>query len=340
MNRRLQWSLCAAAAVIIGLGGWFWTRPERPWTLDRIQLSQTATLAPAVPVTVAILDTGRSEQPRLVGIQHSGYDFVSNAVIAGDGSGRDPFPLASRTATGGHGTAVAGLIHSVDPWAALVHVRVIGRARTATLQDALDGLCWAAGLEVAGTPPNRFPARVINASFHLEDVPRTGCAPAMQRAINEVTARGAVVVASAGNTGGQAALNTPAGCRHVITVAATDETNRPAPYSNWGRAVTLAAPGGTAAEPIDVLRGGGGETEQSGTSFAAALVSGAVSLLLSQHPALSPSAVKAVLEQSAQPFPGGSVVLANGPRYGSGLLNVSAALAAVRKDASGLAPTR
>ncbi|GAA5512420.1 hypothetical protein Dcar01_01134 [Deinococcus carri] len=214
--------------------------------------------------------------------------------------------------------------------AILLHVRVVSRLNRLSLRDAVDALRWAAGLTVPGTPPNRFPARVINASFTLNSVPKTGCAPAMQRAVDEVLARGSVIVVSAGNRNAPAVLNTPAGCRGVITVAPTDEQNRRAPYSNWGAAVALAAPGGTAGEQVEVLRPGGGEAERMGTSFAAPLVSGAASLLLAERPALSPAAVATILERTAQPFPGGQCDRLRARSCGAGVLDVAAAVQAAR----------
>ncbi|MFC3832931.1 S8 family serine peptidase [Deinococcus rufus] len=296
------------------------------WDLAAIQLPALETRVGAPAVTVAILDTGLSAQPQLNGVQRSGYDFISDPRTAGDGGGRDPQAWASRGGVGYHGTAVAGLVHQVNPSARLLHVRIIGRADTATLADALDGLRWAAGLPVPGVPANPFPARVINASFKLKDVPYTGCAPAMQRAVDEVIAHGSVIVAAAGNSRAAAARYTPGGCRGVITVAATGTQGRRAPYSNWGAAVALAAPGGTATERIDVLLPGGGEAERTGTSFAAPLVAGAASLLVAEHPGLRPTEVSAILRHSARPFAGGQCDQLRARSCGAGVLDVRAAL--------------
>lgn len=296
-----------------------------PWTLRAVHLPAREQLVSAHPITVAILDTGMSEQPILDGVQRAGYSFVT-----GPRSGTPPSAFAAGVGVGYHGTAVAGVVHSVNPHATLLHVRVINRLNSLSLRSAVDALRWAAGLAVPGTPPNRFPARVINASFTLNSVPGTGCAPAMQRAVNEVLARGSVIVASAGNRNAPAALHTPAGCRGVIAVAATDGHNRRAPYSNWGEAVALAAPGGTADEQVDVLRPGGGKAERMGTSFAAPLVSGAASLLLAEHPHLSPAAVAMMLERTAQPFPTGQCDQQPARSCGAGILNVAAAMEAAR----------
>ncbi|WP_019012031.1 S8 family serine peptidase [Deinococcus aquatilis] len=329
MNKLSSW---AAGVTAAGLIAWAVSPAEVPWNLSQIDLPSALVSVAARPTVVAILDTGLSAQPVLQGVQRAGYDFVTNPRDAGDHSGRDPDPTASIGGVGFHGTAVAGLIHSVNPQATLVHVRVIGRANTTTLKDARDGLRWAAGLPVPGVPRNPLPARVINASFVLRDVARTGCAPAMQRAVDEVVAHGTVIVASAGNQGAPAVRNTPAGCRGVIAVAATDPQGRRTRYSNWGSAVALAAPGGTAAEGIDTLRPSGGQTELTGTSLSAPLVAGAVSLLLTARPNLTPAAVRTLLLRSARPFAGGQCDRVIQYTCGAGVLDVAAALQAAQRE--------
>lgn len=340
MHRRHLWMAGGALAAAALAGSWVQGRREVPWDLAAIRLPALETRVGAPAITVAILDTGMSAQPQLNGVQRSGYDFISDPRTAGDGNGRDPHAWASRGGVGYHGTAVAGLVHQVNPSARLLHVRIIGRADTATLADALDGLRWAAGLPVPGVPANGFPARVINASFKLKDVPSTGCAPAMQRAVDEVIAQGSVIIAAAGNSRAAAARYTPGGCRGVITVAATGVQGRRAPYSNWGAAVALAAPGGTATERIDVLQPGGGEAERTGTSFAAPLVAGAASLLLAGHPDLRPAELSAILRRSARPFPGGQCDRLRARSCGAGVLDVRAAMGLASGWAAATRPER
>lgn len=325
MNRAAPWILSLLTAGSL-LAGWrAATRPEPSWTLTQIDLPTPGPHRVSTPpaVTVAILDTG---VPASSGLPHGGYDFVSDPRSAGDGTGRDPWPLSSPGSIGIHGAAMAVTVASVNPQARLIQVRIIGRANSATLRDAVDGLRWAAGLPVRGAPHNPYPARVINASFSLATVSPTGCARAMQQAVDEVVARGTVIVASAGNRHWQAARNTPAGCHGVLTVAATDVRGRRAGYSNWGRTVALAAPGGDAREPVEVSLPDGETVSLSGTSLAAPLVSGAVSLLLADRPELTPAQVRSLLQQSAQPFAGGQCDVQRRRSCGAGVLDVGAAL--------------
>ncbi|GHF57970.1 serine protease [Deinococcus metalli] len=283
---------------------------EVNWPLRQVRMPHRP--AHAAMVTVAVLDSGIGAQPALGGTRVTGHDFTTRGW--------------SRPITNGHGTAVAGVVHSVDPQAALLDVRVLGTHGQPSLDAAIRALRWAAGLPVSGVPRNAHPARVITASFSLATVPRTGCAPAMQQAVDEVLLAGSVIVASAGNMDAPAARNTPAGCRGVLAVAATDQRGVRAPYSNWGAAVALAAPGGSPQEGVDVLNVGTGEREAMGTSFAAPLVAGAASLLLSAQPDLSPQAVGHLLRGSARPFAGGRCDPDPRRSCGSGILDIAAAL--------------
>ncbi len=287
-------------------------RAESDWVKRRIDAPTDLRLTSAHPITVAVVDTGILPQAALDGRRQSGYDFA-------EGSSLPPRQIHP------HGTAVAGMVHSVDPEARILDARLSDTAGRTTLNEAVDALRWAAGLQVAGVPLNLFPARVINASFVLSKVPHTGCAPAMQRAVNEILAHGTVIVVAAGNTGAPAWRNTPGGCRGLITVAATDDQDRRAPYSDWGSAVTLSAPGGTRAEGVDVWWGQQ-LSERWGSSYAAPLVAGAASLLLARHPELTPAQVKTILERSARPFADGGCHPKHRVGCGTGVLDVAAAL--------------
>lgn len=299
-------------ALLAGAGAWSVNRAEAGWALRRIDARTNLRFASAHPATVAVVDTGILPQAALDGRRQSGYDFAA-------GSARAPRLIHP------HGTAVAGVVHSVDPGAQILDVRLSDTAGHTTLGKAVDALRWAAGLEVAGVPLNHFPARVINASFTLKSVPYTGCAPAMQSAVHEILAHGTVIVVAAGNTNAPAWQNTPGGCRGVITVAATDDQDHRAPYSDWGAAVALSAPGGTRAEGVDVWWGKH-LSERRGSSYAAPLVAGAASLLLDQHPDLTPAEVKAILQRSARPFAANGCDPQHRAGCGTGLLDVAAAL--------------
>ncbi|MBB6098571.1 serine protease [Deinobacterium chartae] len=314
---------------------WYWNTLRLPeaWAITQGSFS----------TTVAVLDTGQTPHDELLGRQLPGYDFVSDPQVSGDGDGRDPDPRDPGDATY-HGTQVAGLIAARGNdrrgmaganWRArVVHARVADRNGQIRAADFADALRWAAGIPVAGVPRNRTPARVINASLFVDFIPLTGCDPGVQAALDEVAARGVVVVAGAANDDADARGYTPAGCRGVITVTATDRAGRRAPYANHGPAVSVAAPGGDHSPGGGVISSyyGAGPTytSASGTSFAAPMVSGVVSLMLALKPTLTPTEVKAILERTATRFPGGVCdALQPYKTCGAGIVNARAALEAL-----------
>lgn len=249
------------------------------------------------------------------------------------------------------GTSLAGLAPEVK----IVPVRALGKCG-GTTSDVIDGIRWAAGLTVPGAPPNANPARVINLSLGTT---AGACSPAYQAAVNDVLAAGAIVVAASGNDGANA-VSQPANCTGVIGVTAHTINGDNATYANIGPEVAISAPGGgapsrLALQPLDEnatayyiwaasmfgattqdspfsatdTRTGPATTGLTGTSPAAAQVSGAVALLLSVDPSLSAQQVRAYLTGTARPHPAGSYCLAEPTalnRCGSGLLDVGAAV--------------
>lgn len=317
-------------------------------------------------MVVAVLDTGTLPHPDLSGKLLPGYDFISSTTISNDGDGRDsdatdagdyvptdatcpndPNPNRSNS---WHGTRVASVlgattnnaqgIAGVDWNTRILPVRVSGRCG-AVLSDTLDGLRWAAGISVPNVPDNPNPARVVNISLGGGT-----CASEEQRAINDVVARGVVVVVASGNNAG--ALEAPADCSGVIAVTAHANDGENASYANVGSNVTISAPGGgcgnskvqngtctTAPSFIRTLFNNGTTSlgaytisNSQGTSFAAPMVSGVVSLMLAVNPSLTPAQVTAALKSSARPHPSGTYCTTNQGVCGAGLLDADAALSA------------
>ena len=306
----------------------------RQWNLAQIHLQDAWAVTAGSAVTVAVLDTGYVPSSELAGREVNGYDFVSDVSRSGDGNGRDP-DASGVGALSYHAEVVANLIAAardasgvvgVNPQARIVHVRVAGTDGLIDPQDLADAVRWAAGLNVPGVPVNPNPARILNLSLYADFVPLTGCDARIAAAIAAVTAKGALVVAGAANDGADASGYTPAGCGGVLTVTAVDRNGQRPAYANWGRAVALAAPGGTAGDGVP-LWSRGELTLKNGTSFSAPLVSGAASLMLGVNPALTPAMLTAMLRASATPFPGGRCDLQNALHTcGAGILNAGAAL--------------
>jgi serine protease len=278
-----------------------------------------------------------------------GYDFISDRDMANDGNGRDADPAdpgdwvaagecgsgEPREDSSWHGTQVAGMIAAtsdngtgiagVNHGSRLLMARVLGKCGGYT-SDIVDALRWAAGLHVDGVPDNANPARVINLSLG-GDGP---CSRLEQDTIDEVNARGAVVVVAAGNGSGDVADQNPANCQGVVTVAATTRSGARAAYTNSGSGVTLSAPGGDAADDVLVLSNDGLTVAAAddylpvaGTSFSTAQVSGIAGLMLSINGDLNPQQVRDLLIQSARTFPDASC---NSQLCGAGIVDAAAAV--------------
>lgn len=289
-------------------------------------------------------------------------DYVPSGTTCPDGSG------ASNSTW--HGTRVASVIGAITnngqgiagvDWNARIQpVRVSGRCG-ALLSDTIDGMRWAGGLSVPNVPPNPTPARVVNISLGGGT-----CSSFEQQAINDLNAAGVIVVAAAGNSSG--AVESPADCTGVIAVTAHANDGENASYANVGPEVAISAPGGgcgtsrlsvsggvaTCASPAGMSyiatlsnSGAAGPTAYSvvgsqGTSFAAPIVSGVVSMMLAQNPALTPALVTSVLKATARPHPANTYCATgnNVGDCGAGLLDADAALAAAPKASAATSTTQ
>lgn len=236
------------------------------------------------PVTVAVIDTGvRFDHPDLQGALYGpgeGALDVLTSSTNGDGNGPDTDPTdpdtPGRTA-GSHGTHVTGIIAArwgkISQYAGcgscstsgvvgavyrapvrVLPIRVIDTADNATTADVVNAVRYAAGLTVTlggKTYTNPHPAAVINLSLG-GDVSAEEARP-LCSAVAEVTGRGALVVAAAGNAYGTEPFY-PAACEGAVAVASVTLSGVSAPvhaeYSNRYPQVMLSAPGG-----VDLSRG-------------------------------------------------------------------------------------
>ena len=131
--------------------------------------------------------------------------------------------------------------------------------------------------------------------------------------------KGIVLIAAAGNAGPNSAPLYPAADADVIAVTATDMSDGLYKMANRGQFIAVAAPG------VDVLALAPGESYQvtTGTSVAAAEVSGIAALLLELKPSLTPADVRTILMTSAKPMGASAGQHAD---FGAGLANAFRAI--------------
>ena len=306
------------------------------WHYEAIRLPEAWDIEKGTssPVTVAVIDGGvPTGHPDFAGKLLPGYDFYSDAATSGDGDGRDPNPEDTAPGTDYHGSHVTGTVAAATnnslgvagvSWGAqVVPIRALSGG-SGTLADVADALRWAAGLSVNGVPPNSNPAKVINMS--LGGPVACTSAPALQQAINEASAVGAIIVVAAGNSNADASTFSPAGCSGVVTVGATNASGSRAWYSNYGTRIDVMAPGGEAGQPVFSTLASGAYGGKAGTSMAAPHVAGVLALMKSKNPNLTVAEAVNILKETARPLSAAACNRPSGSECGAGLVDARAAL--------------
>lgn len=302
--------------------------PELPWHLGanttNISAPSSINTGKIKPgqnkIVVAVIDSGViPSHPSLSGQLLAGYDMLSapNNLRGGRSTNFAPDDRDARCgqrlisgAFRTHGTEVASLIagngvdgvHGVNPSAKILPIRLFG-ACSMSRTDLLDSISWAAGFSVTGVPDNPTPAKIINMSIAGG---LSVCGPDLQALINRVIEKKIFIVAAAGNNFHKP-LPEPANCNGVISVGALDAENNIEVYSALDSRTVLYAPGGGKKLSIDApwainklmvatydLDFFGKEQPAAlergvGTSFAAPIVAGFISLWLSHNPTKQPS---------------------------------------------------
>ena len=194
-----------------------------------------------------------------------------------------PSTPASTTDEDGHGTHVSGTIggtvHGVAKGVTLVPVRVLDSGGCGSTSGIISGLNWIIGNHAAGTPA------VANLSLGMS------ASTSVDNAIRSTIADGVTVVVAAGNSNRDACLSSPSRVAEALTVAASDNADQRAYFSNYGTCVDLFAPGVSITSDYR----DGKTVVMDGTSMASPHVAGAAALLLEATPTASPAEIAAAL---------------------------------------------
>jgi subtilisin family serine protease len=240
------------------------------YTLAKLRLPEAHAHAKGTGVIVAVIDSSIDvSHPELNGAIAGRFDALRTTEI----------PDA-------HGTGIAGAISArarllgVAPAARILAVRVFGGGKSeSTTFSIMSGIDWA----------STNGARILNMSFAGPRDPLIG------RELAAAYRKGIVLVAASGNAGPNSPPLYPAADPAVIAVTATDAEDNVFAASNRGPHIGVAAPG------TDILHAAPNATYRmsSGTSLAAAHVSGIVALLLERQPDLTPDSVRNILFATA-----------------------------------------
>jgi subtilisin family serine protease len=245
------------------------------YALPKLRVPDTQDLVSGRGITIAVIDSGVDvNHPAFKGVNITFYDVVDSGV-------KDPDQ---------HGTAIAGIIagrgetSGIAPNSKILAMRAFAPERLgAPARTTSMALCRATDVAFAKG------ARVFNMSFAG---PRD---PLLLELIDSGHEKGAVFIAAAGNAGPKAPPAFPAAYEKVIGITATDEKDGLYEMANRGSYVSAAAPG------VDILVPVVGKSldYMSGTSFAAAHITGIVALLMERNTSLRPEDVRRILVEAA-----------------------------------------
>jgi subtilisin family serine protease len=305
-------------------------RDQQYWVLDMLNVQPVWSVTEGAGVKVAVIDSGvNPDVSDLAGSVISGPDYTGLKTPA------------SNPHWGEHGTWMASIIAGhgdpgspgdigpdgivgVAPEAKILSIRVIPDSNDPgyhtydnepeqQIQDELaDGIRTAV----------KDGAQVINMSIGYS-------APSgvVRSALQYAYSRGAVLVASAGNSGGTdeksdhgwSPVSFPADYPGVLSVAAVNSNRVTAPFSSDNLSVQVAAPG----YEVPAQGNDGLYYTVSGTSPASALVAGVAALIKAAYPRISPAQVVEAITDTATEPSGSS---AYNVHTGFGIVNADAAL--------------
>jgi serine protease len=305
------------------------------WHLRQIGLPDAWKLGQGAGVVVAVIDTGVTKVPDLAATKFvPGFNFVANNKNAEDDHG--------------HGTHVAGTIaqstnnklgvSGVAFGASIMPLKVLSARGSGSVGGIAQAIRWAAD----------HGAKVINMSLG-------GPLPSstLRNAVKYAHDKGVVVICAAGNDG-RGSVSYPARYPGSIAVASTQFDERTTFYSNWGKEIDIAAPGGN----TQVDQNGDGKVDGvlqntinprkpsevgyfafMGTSMASPHAAGVAALIMGAG-ITKPEAVEAILMGTARKPKGSSGQVGGrvNDHYGAGIIDAGAALqkARVGRDASAL----
>ncbi|AYY88927.1 S8 family peptidase [Acinetobacter baumannii] len=256
------------------------TQSNPDWGIDRLDqkalpLNSTYSyLQTGSGTTAYIVDTGiLSSHQEFSGRVLSGYTAIS------DGNGT--------TDCNGHGTHVAGTVggttYGVAKSVNLVPIRILGCDGSGASSNVIAGLDWI-------LKNGKKPA-VVNMSLG------GATSSSLDSAVENLFNNGYVMVVAAGNSNTDACSSSPARVSKAITVAATDNTDTRASYSNYGSCVDIFAPG---SQINSSWIGSNTATKiLNGTSMATPHVAGVVAEMLQSTPTASPQTISTNLLNQA-----------------------------------------
>jgi serine protease len=309
----------------------------KQWHMRQIGMPEAWKLADGNGVIVAVLDTGVAYQnrgkftllPDLKGIEFvKPYDFVANTTNADDDHGHGSHVTGSIAQVTNNGIGVTGVARNVR----IMPLKVLSAGGSGSVGGIADAIRYAADNG----------AKVINMSLG-------GAFPSavLKKAVKYAYDKGVTVVCAAGNES-RSKVGYPAAYPGAIAVSATQNDEAITFYSNYGKDIDIAAPGGNTRSADGGRNNPDGGVLQNtieignpakndyyaymGTSMASPHAAGVAALVVGEG-VTDPAAVEKVLQDTARK-PANQTY--NRDKYGAGIIDAPAAVKAARSKDGGL----
>lgn len=310
---------------------------KHQWHLDQIHMPDAWKVADGKGVVVAVLDTGVAYENHkkfhmvedLAGVEVvKPYDFVGNDAHANDDHGHGTHVAGTIAQATHNGVGVAGVARNVQ----IMPLKVLSGSGSGSVAGIADAIRYATdeGAQVINMSlGGRFPSRVL------------------KKAVKYAHDNNVVVVCAAGNDG-RNSVGYPAGYEGSFTVAATQYDESTTFYSNYGKDIDIAAPGGNTrvdqngdGMPDGVLQNTitmGDPTHSDyygymGTSMAAPHVAGVAALVVGSGIDKN-TEVEKILVSTAR-----RATKHDESRYGAGIIDAYAAVVAAKGSSADSADT-
>lgn len=302
------------------------------WHLQQIHAKQAWKSAQGDGVIVAVIDTGVARVPDLAATELvPGYNFVSDSSNAADDHGHGTHVAGTIAQSTNNGIGVAGVAFH----AKIMPIKVLSARGSGSVSGIAEGIRYAVD----------HGAKVINMSLG-----GAMNSSVLAKAVKYAHDKGVVVVCAAGNDG-KGKVSYPAANPGAFAVAATQFDESTTFYSNWGKEIDIAAPGGNTRVDQNndgmkdgvlqntIVPGDIGRNDYllfMGTSMASPHVAGVAALVMSQG-VTDPDAVEAILQSTARAPHGDRSKIVSGPdnRYGAGIIDAQAAVQKAKQDFGG-----
>lgn len=252
-------------------------------------------------ITVAVMDTGLFRHGDFKGRVLGFYDVVGGRKECYDDNGHGTHVSGI---IGGSGYCGMGQYMGMAPGCNLLPIKVLDHRGGGNTKQVKEAIQWMLEWK------ERYQIRILNISVGMLKNAKEEEQTELIKQVERVWDAGIVVVAAAGNNGPtENSVTIPGICRSIITVGSSDDEERIKKGSGLRAGYSGRGPTDSCVMKPEILAPGTGIVScdmrtdsyitKSGTSMATPVVSGAIALLLSKYPKMTPKDVKLKLYETA-----------------------------------------